>query len=70
MGNTDNINKYELKTHALSERLSQIVTEYENRVADLRVEFTLEVSARDERIAELEARIDQATEQDIQTDEA
>lgn len=32
----------DLKIQALSERLSEIVTEYENKVADLRVAITIQ----------------------------
>lgn len=38
----DQAKHLELKVQALRERLAQIVTEYEDRVADLRVNLTLQ----------------------------
>jgi len=36
----DNTNKLELKVQALLERVSTLTADYENKVADLRVELT------------------------------
>lgn len=47
-------NKLELKTRALLERISTLTAEYENKVADLRVELTLASQERDSLVREVE----------------
>lgn len=52
--NTDSINKDELKTRALLERVANLTAEYEDKVADLRVELTVVSQERDSLKAELD----------------
>lgn len=59
------MDRTELKVKALLERVSNLTTEYENKVADLRVELTVvsqerdaEVEALRNTVAELQAQLD------------
>lgn len=59
------MDRTELKVKALLERVSNLTTEYENKVADLRVELTVvsqerdaEVEALRNTVAELQASLD------------
>jgi small-conductance mechanosensitive channel len=45
---TDEITRKDLKIQALLEKVSQLTTQYENQVADLRVDLTLVSSERDQ----------------------
>jgi hypothetical protein len=47
----------DLKIQALTERLASIVADYEDKFADVRVEFTVTVEALQNRIADLEAQV-------------
>ena len=47
-------NKLELKNQALLERISTLTAEYENKVADLRVELTITSRERDSLRTEVE----------------
>lgn len=58
------IDRNEYKVMALRERMAQIVSEYEDRIADLRVELTI-VSQRLERYeTEREAELDAQASED------
>lgn len=50
----DNTQRLEWKNQALLERVSEIVTQYENKVADLRVEITAQAQDALEARAEIE----------------
>lgn len=50
---TDNTFQYELKIQALLERVSELTTQYENKVADLRVELTVTANQLSEASAKL-----------------
>jgi hypothetical protein len=55
------MDRNELKVQALLEKISTLTTQYENQVADLRVELTMtsaELEAARERINELETPSD------------
>ena len=49
------MDKNELKNQALLERVSSLTTQYENQVADLRVELTLVSQERDQLRSELDS---------------
>lgn len=53
-----NIDRNELKVQALTERVAQLTAEYENKIADLRVELTVVTNESQERISELEAQVE------------
>ena len=48
------VDKNQLFLQAFQERLAQIVVEYESKVAELRVEYTVLTNERDQLLAELE----------------
>ena len=55
---TEQLDRKDLKIQALLEKVSNLTTQYENQVADLRVELTMseiERSGLDRRIKELES---------------
>lgn len=52
---TDNTLQYELKIQALLERVSTLTTEYENKVADLRVELTMTAQQLEQAVKEIKA---------------
>lgn len=59
------MDRKDLKIEALLQRVSSLTTEYENRVADLRVELTLEAQERQDaqtRVAELEEELNRLNE--------
>lgn len=51
----------ELKVTALMERIGQIATEYEGKIADLRVQTTILVARMQERVSSLEAEVERLT---------
>jgi len=53
-GQEQEIDKNALFLQAFQERLAQIVVEYESKVAELRVEYTVLTNERDQLLAELE----------------
>lgn len=53
--------KLQLKTLALKERLSQVITSYEDQIADLRVELTIQ----QEKINEMTPSPDEVTEGEL-----
>lgn len=52
--NTENIDRKDLKSRALLERVANLTAEYEEKVADLRVELTIVSQERDQLKAELD----------------
>lgn len=59
---TENIDRNELKVMALRERVASLTAEYEDKVADLRVELTIVSQERDNLRAEKDENV-QATEE-------
>lgn len=51
------MDKNELKVQALTEKIGNVVSNYENQIADIRADITIEFQRRDQEKAELEARI-------------
>jgi len=51
----DNAKTLELVVQELQSRIGQITSQYETNMAVLKAQATQEISARDEKIAELEA---------------
>ena len=51
------IQKLTLKIQALKESFATKVAEYEEKVADIRVEATMHLEALNQRVAELEAEL-------------
>lgn len=47
-----------LKVQALKERISELVGDYEDKVADIRAEVTMVVSEYEEKMAALNAEVD------------
>jgi polyhydroxyalkanoate synthesis regulator phasin len=57
----------EYKLQALKERMGELVAQYEEKLADIRVDYTLAVNAYQEakdRIEELQARVEHLENQD------
>lgn len=52
--------KNTLKVQALRERLSELVGEYEEKIADIRAEVTIAVDQHKAQIEELQKSLDQA----------
>lgn len=50
------MDRNELKIMALRERVAQLTAEYEDKVADLRVELTIVSQERDELLAEKDSK--------------
>lgn len=50
--------KDQLKSLALKQRIGEITSNYEDRAADLRADFTLHIDAMQDRIAAQEAQIE------------
>lgn len=46
-----------LKVVALNQRLAEIVAEYENKIADLRAEFTIIINEMNEQTTSLQAEV-------------
>lgn len=61
-------NKLELKTQALLERISNLTAEYENKVADLRVELTLVTQERDSLLQEVNTLRENVVQEEESTD--
>lgn len=58
MTDTNNITPEGMKIQALTERISEVVAEYENKVADLRVAYTIvsqQLEEANAKVAEYEA---------------
>ena len=55
-----------LKVVALNQRVAEIVAEYENKVADLRAEFTLIINEMNEQTTSLQAEIEELKGEDAE----
>lgn len=60
------MDKKDLKIIALRERLRDIIAEYEEKVVELRIAITVELAERDAKIEELEAKIAESKEGDVE----
>lgn len=52
--NNQEVDRNQLFVQALQERMAQLVVEYESKVAELRVEFTILTNERDELLKAIE----------------
>lgn len=59
------MDKSSLKIQALLEKISSLTTNYENQVADLRVELTMQGMEKDAEIATLRAQLEEATSDSV-----
>jgi hypothetical protein len=50
------MNKDNLKVIALTQRIAEIVADYENKVADVRADYTLAVEDFQKKLADLESQ--------------
>lgn len=55
--------KDQLKSLALKQRIGEITSNYEDRVADLRADFTLHIEGMQDRISAQEAQIESLQKQ-------
>lgn len=63
------LDRKDLKIQALKERVSTLTTDYEDKVADLRVELTVTTIELNERLADLQSRYDELVEKQKQEGE-
>ena len=61
--------KDQLKGLALKQRIGEITSDYEDRIADMRAEFTQQVGAMQDALREQETQIENLLAQLRQTDE-
>jgi phage host-nuclease inhibitor protein Gam len=53
------LNKDELKILAFKERIAELVVSYEDRIADIRADYTLSVEQMNAKIQELQNQLDE-----------